>query len=84
MTREVFFLLWQILVVAAQNYYEPAVNFNYDSSIYVPAYGASAYGDQDIFADYSFDELTNRCEGITYTACQKLLREDLVKGKVKL
>ena len=76
--RIVFF----ILVVTAQNYYEPAIN--YESSLYIPVYGPN-YGDQNyLFADYTFDELKNRCEGITYTSCQKLLREDLMKDYNKI
>ena len=75
-------IIFCVLAASAQNYYEPAIN--YESSIYIPAYGPS-YGEQDyIFADYTFDELRNRCEDITYTSCQKLLREDLMKDYNKI
>lgn len=75
-------IIFCILTASAQNYYEPAIN--YESSLYIPAYGPS-YGEQDyIFADYTFDELRNRCEDITYTSCQKLLREDLMKDYNKI
>lgn len=60
------------VLVVAQNYYEPMLSYG---SSYLPDYGAD-----DIFGDYIFDELKDKCEGLKYTACQKLLRDDLLTG----
>ena len=59
-------------LVVSQNYYEPMLNYG---SSYLPDYGSD-----DIFGDYIFDELKDKCEGLKYTACQKLLRDDLLTG----